>query len=210
VDVESLKKGLKDIALMMKEIPEPLQERVYDAMLTKLLADAGVFDDKAPKMTPVYTPAPAGNGPTPEKAGGPPPPGERAPLPMTAQVRVFMGKTGVTADDLSKICFLMDGDIYFVREPAPKKISRGQIEWALLLALKNGLLNNAFSVDPEAVRSTCQEKGFYDRGNFAANFKANSKLFKDVPKPQGEPQALSPDGLNELGVLVKQLAAQGQ
>ena len=62
--------------------------------------------------------------------------------------------------------------------------------------------------DPEDVRSICQEKGFYDRANFAANFKRpnNVALFKEPLEPQGSAQALSNEGQEALGRLVKSLA----
>ncbi|GAF85556.1 unnamed protein product, partial [marine sediment metagenome] len=40
-----------------------------------------------------------------------------------------------------------DKDVLFIREPSPGKVVDGQIQWALLLALKNSILNNELSVD---------------------------------------------------------------
>ena len=87
-------------------------------------------------------------------------------------------------------------------------IARGQIEWALLLALKNGIEKNSISVDPEDVRSVCIAKGFYDKKNFATNFKkeGNAKYFSGPMVPQGASQQLSTDGQTELGKLLETLS----
>jgi len=61
--------------------------------------------------------------------------------------------------------------LHCIKEPSHGQAARGQIEWALLLALKNGILNNSLKADPEEVRSMVQDKGYYDSANFSANFR---------------------------------------
>ncbi len=102
-----------------------------------------------------------------------------------------------------------DGIVHLVREPAGTRIARGQIEWALLIALINGIENNTLAADPEKVRSVCQEKGFYDGTNFGKNFKSTNaaKLFQGVMEGQGTAQKLTPTGQDELAKLIKSLAA---
>ena len=82
------------------------------------------------------------------------------------------------------------------------------MQWALLLALKNCILSNDLSVDPEDVRSVCQDKGFYDTANFGTNFKraTYAKLFKGPMERQGDPQGLTPEGQTELARVIQQLA----
>jgi hypothetical protein len=120
-----------------------------------------------------------------------------------------MQKTGVTVEQLAAVATVADGEVHFLKEPTPDKIAKGQTQWALLLALKNAISSNVFSVDPEAVRSVCQEKGFYDKNNFAKNFKndGTAKLFKKPLEPQGEAQGLSSEGFDALGELVRTLAS---
>jgi hypothetical protein len=119
-----------------------------------------------------------------------------------------MQKTGVTEQNLRTILTIEDDEVHFLKEPTAEKVAQGQIQWSLLLALKSAFSNNTFAVDPETVRSVCQDKGYYDTGNFAANFKkdANARLFKRTLEPQGEQQSLSSEGVEALGNLVKQLA----
>jgi hypothetical protein len=121
-----------------------------------------------------------------------------------------MQRTGVTRDDLEKVILFEDGEVHFVREPVHGTVAKGQMEWALLLALKNALLNNEFSTDPEDLRSVCQEKGFYDRANFAAIFRRDpyAAYFRTPLQAQGPRQALSNEGQTALGELLKALALQ--
>ena len=132
-------------------------------------------------------------------------------IPTPSQIKVFLQKTEITMADLARIVMYEDGEVHFVQEPKTGKIARGQIEWALLLALKNGITSNVMSVDPEDVRSICQEKGFYDKANFIKNFKTpkNAALFQGQMEAQGGQQKLSTDGQKELGTLIKELATQG-
>ena len=120
-----------------------------------------------------------------------------------------MQRTNLTEDEIKKVLLVANGDVHFVTEPTGKKIAEGQIDWALLLALKNCVLNDSLTVDPEMVRSVCQEKGYYDRANFASCFKRTPyvKYFKGKMEAQGQAQSLTVDGQNALADLVRQLAA---
>lgn len=189
MDYEQLKKEVKELAEIAKSVPPALQERCFEILLTHLL-DKGATKEIKPGndvQTDVLT-------------GGD--------LKFPSQVRVFMQRTGITADQLKAVVTSEDDEVHFLREPHNLSIAKGQIAWALLLALKNGLENNSFAVDPEDVRSICQEKGFYDKANFAAHFKkpANAKLFKGLVEPQGEARALTNDGQTALSALIKDLA----
>jgi len=75
-------------------------------------------------------------------------------------------------------------------------------------ALAGAQERNVISVDPEDVRSICQEKGFYDKANFIKNFKTpkNAALFQGQMDAQGGPQKLSTEGQKELAKLIKELA----
>lgn len=129
---------------------------------------------------------------------------------MTSSLRLFMARTGVTEEELGAVVFTGDGTVEFIREPAAQQMSTGQIEWALLLALRNAIESDRMEVDPEDVRSKCQDTGHYDSGNFASIFKrsTNAALFKGPMVPQGDPQGLTTEGSDELGRVVKRLAAQ--
>lgn len=199
-----LKEELKSIAELAASLPEPFQHRCFELLLTHLLARSAPPPPPPPPASVVERQAAASSGRETDAEGG-----DIPKLPLPAQVRVFMRKTAVTEEQLATILTIEDGEVHFLKEPAPGKIAQGQIQWSLLLALKAAFVSNTFAVDPEAVRSVCQEKGFYDKANFAANFKtaANVKLFKRPLESQGEQQSLSSEGLDALGVLVKDLAA---
>lgn len=199
MDYEALKDQVAEIAKIAGSVPERFQERCFEILLNALVAGAG----KAP---PPITAGAGGAG-----AGKPdvsPGDGDSDQVPTPSQMRVFMQRTSVTADELAKVVAFLDSEVHFIREPSPNQVTTGQMEWALLLALKNGIETNSLAADPEAIRSMCQEKGYYDAGNFAAIFKrsAYAKWFKKPLESQGEPQPLTADGQQALGKLIKRLA----
>jgi len=203
---EDLKQEIKVIADIADGVPEVFRARCFELLLQHLL------DSSTPNRVGDKSPAEGEKGKQDDKGtrkskDDP----DATSIPTPSQVKVFMQKTGVTADDLRRIAIFEDNEVHFVQEPTTKKIARGQIEWSLLVALKNGIATNNFSVDPESVRSICQEKGFYDKANFIKNFKTpkNATLFQGQMEAQGGPQKLSGDGQKELGTLIKELATQG-
>jgi hypothetical protein len=203
MDQEKLKAEIKEIAEIAASVPEAFQARCFEILLQNLLGQSALPEAKSRR---------ADADPGDEIREKPDQNADRGrgSLPvLPAQVKVFMQKTGVTADDIARVIMVEDGEAHFVREPVTQKIARGQIEWALLLALSNGITNNNLSVDPESVRSICQEKGFYDRTNFITNFKnaKNVVLFSGTMDSQGPAQKLTSEGQLELGRLVKALAS---
>jgi hypothetical protein len=102
-----------------------------------------------------------------------------------------------------------DDEFHFIKEPSHKNNARGQNEWALLTALKSAIVGEAFTADPEVVRSVVQEKGYYDKGNFAKIFKREpySKYYKGTMEAQGEAQGLTKEGETALAALIKSLGA---
>jgi len=112
-------------------------------------------------------------------------------------------------DTIEKLVLVEGGEVHFIREPRNVANAVGQIQWALLLALRSAIMGGGFETDPEAVRSICIEKGFYDKANFAAVFKRkqNASLFKEEMVPQGPSRSLSDEGEVELGNLVRTLTA---
>lgn len=201
---EKLKEEIKAIAEIAESVPNTFKERCFEILLENLLASTTPEPKKLGQEPP---PAPP-----PGQQKEPPPPSSEngSSIPTPSQIKVFMGKTGVTASDLGKVMMFEDDTVHFVQEPQGNKIARGQIEWALLLALKKGIEKNVLEVDPEVVRSICQEKGFYDGTNFQKNFKsANAaKFFMGEMEKQGAAQKLSSDGMTELGKLVKEFATR--
>lgn len=201
MDFKQLKAGIKDIADIASSVPEPFRNKCFEVLLIALLAEQSVDRgaDSGGK---------GGNEKDKKDDEKKPPAGDK--IPIKSQLRVFMTRTKVTEDELNKVALFEDGEVHFIQMPHPKKIREGQLEWSLLLALKNAILRNAAEADPEEIRSKCIDAGFYDKANFAANFKAPkfSKLFKDPLVAQGKASALTPEGQDALGELVKRLAAE--
>jgi len=199
MDYAKLKDELKEIAEIAGQLPEPFREKCFEILLQRLLAESVRSSPNEQKA-----PEPHLHQPTPV----PPTPPAPASLPMNTQIRVFMQRTGVTKDDLERVVLVEGSEVHFLREPAHGTVAKGQMEWALLLALKNAFVANEFSTDPEDVRSICQEKGFYDRPNFAAIFKRDpyAGYFKQALQPQGPRQPLTNDGQIALAELLRNLA----
>ncbi len=203
MDYKQLKSSIKEIAEIATSIPDPFRNKCFEVLLNSLLAEQqpkskedALAAERLKSAAPAHKPAP----------------NALSSIPMTAQLRVLMSRTSVTEEELQKVILVTDQEVHFIREPQTKKVIEGQMQWSLLLALKNAILNNALTVDPEDVRSKCQDAGFYDKANFAAYFKKPkiAKLFKGFLVPQGQAVGLSSEGQDALGRLIKALAGEGQ
>lgn len=193
MDYQNLKKEVKEISDIACSLPEKLQEKCFEVLLNKLLESDDPEKNRKRKDD-----------------DKPPPPEDkdRIKIPQPAQMKVFMQKTGVTADELEKIVMYDGEELHFIKEPTTKTVAKGQIEWALLVALQCAITSNTLEVDPETVRSICQDKGFYDSKNFISIFKKDKykALFQNTLVSQGPAQKLTGDGIKKLGELVKSLA----
>lgn len=192
MNYEKIRQNIQAIVEISNNVPDPFKEKCFELLLTSLITESELIDKEQSDVI---------NNKDKKDSNG-------ARLPTPAVVKVFMQRNKITEEELSAVLFHENGEIYFVKEPNTKTISQGQIEWALLLALKKAFVANEFTVDPEDVRSICQEKGYYSQTNFAANFKNNAKLFKNPMKSQGEPQLLTPEGQASLAALIKTLASR--
>jgi len=210
---EQLKEEIKQIAEISASVPEQFREKCFELLLSNL-----INKQEHPKKESASQGASGTEKHEVDEEQKPPVPpskGDRSTLPITAQLRLLMRKTSVTKEEIERILMYDgkdDGSVHFVKEPHDVKLAAGQIEWALLLALRNAVLKDSLSVDPEDVRSVCQEKGFYDSPNFASIFKRvnYAKLFKGPMVSQGEAQQLTNDGQDTLGKLIKHLAGAAQ
>jgi hypothetical protein len=202
---EDLKQEIAAIADIAAAVPEAFRTRCFELLLQHLLDSANL--SKPPAKHEKKDDKPAAKDQHESKDNS-----DATAIPTPSQIKIVMQKTGVAVDDLKRIMIFEDDQVHFVQEPTTKKIARGQIEWSLLLALKNGIESNNLTVDPENVRSICQEKGFYDKANFNKNFKtvSNSALFQGPMESQGQAQKLSTEGQKELGKLIKELAAASE
>lgn len=197
---EDLKEEIKVISEIADSVPQAFKERCFEVLLQNLLASS------ASTTTPAIPPA---TQPPAETNDVKPPATANGTIPTPSQIKVLMQKTGLTQEDLSSVLIYEDQSILFVHEPKTTKVARGQVEWALLLALKSGIESNVLAADPEKIRSVCQEKGFYDKANFIKNFKGSTTAgyFTGAMEAQGEAQKLTAEGMKELAKVVKDLSA---
>jgi hypothetical protein len=197
MDYEIIKEAVKAISEIALTVPDPFRERSFEILLKSYL-------DQERNLNPQLEPAPTPPPPAPPPPSSPPGQG----IPLTAQVRVFMRRTGVTEEELNSVLLYDGNEVYFVREPATNIVLRSQNEWALLLALKNAIIKGEFTADPEDVRSICKAKGYYDPLNFAKHFKKKkyASYFKKPLEAQGEPQPLTNEGQLALAEVIHSLS----
>ena len=200
MDYSNLKNEIMEITSIATSIPEPFRAKCFEILLTHLVAVTSKKND-------IGTPQKLQNGKGLENDETKPP--LTTSISFPASVRAFMKKTEITDDELAKAVYYDDEEFHFLVEPSTKTVSRGPIEWALLLALRNGIMSNNFAVDPEDVRSMCQEKGYYDATNFWKAFKStkNKALFAGELKAQGDARKLTSSGQEELAKFLRDLVA---
>jgi len=200
MDFKELRSAIKEISEIASSVPEQFRDKCFETLLNALLAgentsakNDGESNDRNKDAESHFKPRPGS-------------------VPLNAQLRVFLRKTGITEELLNKVVLVEGDEVHFVQVPASKNNTQGQLEWSLLLGLKNAILKNSFETDPEEVRSKCIDLGFYDKANFAANFKKDKfmKMFKGSLTSQGKAVALSPGGQAALGELVKTLASEAK
>jgi len=199
MDFKQLKSGIKEVSDIASSVPEQFRDKCFETLLNALLAGDPPAKDHAESKQP----------PKDEERRPKPP---LSSVSLNAQLRVFLRKTKVAEEALDKIILVEGDEVHFIQTPKSKNNTQGQLDWSLLLALKNAILKNSFETDPEEVRSKCIDVGFYDKANFAANFKREKfkKLFKGTLAAQGKAVALSLDGQEALGELVRSLAGEAQ
>lgn len=196
MDYSKLKEAITTITDIASSVPEPFREKCFEILLSHLLAPTPAKTSPAVALTPQ------------EETISETPKTPTASAPLPASIRAFMKKAEITDDELAKAIYFDGDEFHFLVEPSTKTISRGQIEWALLLALRAGVTGNNLAADPEDVRSMCQEKGYYDPTNFWKAFKPpkNKALFAGELKAQGDPRKLTAAGQEELSKVLHYLA----
>jgi hypothetical protein len=126
------------------------------------------------------------------------------PNTMPMRVKAFMKRTKVTDKQLGSL-FHIEGNQY---EPIwgvnATKVSKAQVQIALMQSLQRALTKGEFSFDREEVREDCRKKGCYDRTNFKANFQNNGKYFSGLEK-EGL-VSLTDEGMTALAAVVSELA----
>lgn len=191
---EKLKKEIKEISEIAASVPDAFKEKCFEILLNHVLSgEKGKVppkkDEKEKEVREDESDASS--------------------IEVPSHVRAFMRRREISQEQIDSLVMLDGEDLHFIKEPSHNEASRGQNEWALLLALKNGILNNSLKADPEDVRSLVQDKGYYNSKNYSTNFKKEkyAVYFKGVMEAQGSAQALSQDGEKALAELIVSLTS---
>jgi hypothetical protein len=197
MDFKQMKSSIKEISEIASSVPEQFRDKCFEMLLHALLAGEKTTAKEDGGATQPHKHS--------DQTEQPP---TSPTIKLNTQLRLLLHKTGLTEEELNKVVLAEDNEVHFVQQPHPTKMREGQLEWSLLMALKTAIQRNALEADPEEIRSQCIDAGFYDKANFAANFKSPKfkTLFKGTLAPQGNAVALTPAGQDALGELVKRLA----
>jgi hypothetical protein len=194
---DALKEQIREISAISATVPEEFRQKCFELLMSHLLTANGIAPSSV-ALPPAWT----ASAPLPITSSF----GYSGAPPMTALLAAFMKKMGLTHEQFGRVIGYLHGNVVFYREPAAERTAQVQMEWALLLALKNAIVKGAFAVDAEEVRLVCQEKGVFDRRNFYTTFRRHGDYFRAAPEPNGRAQPLSSKGHAALGALIKLLA----
>lgn len=192
MNYNELKDEIKEIGNIAESVPDAFREKCFELLLNHLLSG---------QVSSANPPPP----PSDSKESLPPRQGN---ITLPSHVKAFMRRKNVTQDQIEALVMIEDDEFHFIKELEHGQAAKGQMDWALMIALKSGIQNNTLKADPEEIRSMVQEKGLYDSTNFASNFKKvkYAGLFKGPLERQGDAQALSSDGEAALAELIKELS----
>lgn len=198
MDYENLKTQIKEIVEIVAGLPENLQEKCFEILLNRLtISNPDQFNSPANLAT-------QHRGETSVLIGQ----DDR----FSGSLKAFMHETSIAGEDIDKVIFIDKGKVHFISEPDTTKKTQGVIQWALLLALENAFTSETgeLRVDPEKLRSICQEKNCYDPPNFAKTLKTkkNAPLFGGSLDSQGDPRMLTSKGKEMLGELIRELGGK--
>lgn len=199
MNFENLKKEIAEIAEISGKVPESFREKCFEILLNHLLQVGTKLKPDSSENNPPAEPTTVNGQPSNKNTA--------SNFPVTGVLKAFMRRASVSQEEIESVLMIENGECHFIKQPSHTNLSKGQNEWALLLALKNGVLNGSLTVDAEAVRSIVQDQGFYDKANFAKNFKSAkyASWYKEAIEAQGSAVGLSSEGENQLATLVKSL-----
>jgi len=193
-----LKEEIQEIIKIAQNVPEEFRNKCFEVLLGRWIDDS-----RDGHVSPHSAQGNDSRGTLVTQSND----GDK--IPISTAMKVFMKKTEITRQQLAEILVFENGEAHFVKEPSPRTIAEGAVQWALLLALRNVIAGqNEFQVDPEELRSMCQEKSCYDRNNFWKTFagKKYSDWFSGSLESQGSARKLSERGKIELGRMIAMLA----
>src|SRR5579871_598211 len=205
---EDLKKRILEVGELIKQLPEKVQERAFELLLSNELRGQQRENQKptSPDEKPDSSAEAAKGGAEAavQSRGGE----DLALGDLHLKAKKFLDKEGATLSDLNGLFYKEGGDIKPLFEDLKTtKASESQIRLGLLAALRNAIEKGEFEVDGEDLRRQCQLRKTYDGANFNANFKNNRRLFEKFETyDKATPIIrLSQEGRTELEKLIKEL-----
>lgn len=204
---DKLKKAILEFVEIIKSVPEPLQARCFDLLLTDYLASRNQRPqrstepnaDEEEKATKVGTNEPA------EKSA---PQADIQLSDLHVKAKKFLEKYQLSVADINEIFFKEGEELKpLFDDLKTTKLAESQLRIGLLQALKSGLRTGEFQFSGEDVRAECQTRKCYDPGNFSANFKNNSSLFDgfDSYKKTSPTIRLNEAGRKKLAEIIAEL-----
>ncbi len=201
----NLKTEIKEIVEVIKSVPEPLQARAFELLLQDAIdRHSGKRQERRDNDRDDKQHDEGGKDRKPDTSGRKISTNELDPDALPMRVKAFMKRTKVTAPQIAKLFHIEDEQFEPIWTIEGTKVSKAQVQIALLQSLHRALTSGEFSFDREQVRTECQKRKTYDNTNFKANFQNNSKFFSGLDKDGLV--ALTDEGMTELAALITRLA----
>lgn len=186
-----------EVINFVNELPEEFRLITYESLLKEIISRNSLSADVT-----IAKSIAANNQDLGEQGAG----AVDFPVKLTPTLRGFLGRTKFNLAKLQKIAMIEDGQMVYFRTPAIKPKSRATLEWALLIAFKNGVSGGEFAVSKQLIRETCKLYNCYDDSNFSAIVRDVSSVFSGSLDDTNAKRVLTPDGERSLVDLVDRLA----
>jgi hypothetical protein len=185
VDFDLLEERLVRAVSLVDKLPDKYRDRVLDALVTIILSQ----NDASPRRH---------NDPEPTSQAIP---REEGTARLSGAARAFLTKHAIDSVAFANLAQQngSDWDIYI--DPDAKSKAEGQVQMALLAALRTLLNTGNFTFDAEQLKDGVKQQGFWDPGNYWKYF--GKKLFSKIPTSQDPRGLLNGDGQSALAELIK-------
>jgi hypothetical protein len=194
VDFEKIKKDLEHIVKVLDDVPQEYRAKGFELLVHRSLSEQGVGSAATALGARGATRSREDQGASDHA--------------LSKEFKAFLSRTGLAESDVFTIVDVNHGAAELRQYPAARGKAQGQMQIALLCALRRGVNGQQLEVDASEVREECKASNYYDEANFASNFKKNSSLFSGPIKTGQPPRRLSLEGERQLAQVVRDLAAE--
>ena len=195
----AVKEKVIEIASIVKECPENLQEECFGLLFKEFL-------EKQPSL-----PEDGEKGQTEEENLQKEDESQQEDFSekdLHVKAKRFILSNKLTMDHINQIFYKEGEKIHpLYHDLKTTKASESQLRIAMLQALKNAMDNGEFEFNGEEARMECMLHKCYDAANFTANFKNKKECFEDFTKYNKKSPAiyLSNEGKLKLAEVIRQL-----